>query len=196
VIERAERARALRQVPAFAALGDEELRGLLACLRWRELAAGEALYRQGEPGDRLAILAAGALVATVALARGGDCELGRVAPGGIVGEMVCLDPAPRSATVVATEPSVVAELGRDGLTGLRLGAPRAYAAVMRAVLEIVGRRLRELDDRIDLELGGAPTEARAPAPPAPAAAPAGDAAPPRPHRDGFRGLLDRILGGS
>ncbi|MBN1605324.1 MAG: cyclic nucleotide-binding domain-containing protein [Polyangiaceae bacterium] len=149
-----ERLAALRRVPAFSGLDDSALAGLGVCLRWREFGAGQALYRQGEPGDSLAIVASGALLVTVALQHGGQYDLAYVTAGGIVGEMVCFDPAPRSATVKAVEPTVIAELSRDGLTGLRGGAPKVYAAVMKAVLQVVGSRLRQMNHRIDHEQNG------------------------------------------
>jgi CRP-like cAMP-binding protein len=153
-----QRSVALRQVPAFSGLDDNALGALQVCLRWREFAAGQRLYRQGEAGDSLALVAAGALSVTVSIQSGEPYELARVSAGGMVGEMVCVDPAPRSATVAAVEPTVIAELSRDGLTGLRSGAPKVYAAVMRAVIQVVGSRLREMNRRIDDEQGGAEAE--------------------------------------
>jgi CRP-like cAMP-binding protein len=160
------------------------------------------LYRQGEAGDSLAFVVSGALVVTVAPETGGEYELGRVTTGGIVGEMVCIDPAPRSATVTAVQPTLIAELRRDGLTALRSGAPKVYSAVMRAVIRVVGLRLRELDGRIDTELEGSAGErskgAQAQAPMAESVpVSTGHAAGDLPKkRDGFLGLIDRLLGTS
>lgn len=38
--------------------------------------------------------------------------------GDSVGEMACLDPAPRSASVVATAPSVIYEMHRNTLAAM------------------------------------------------------------------------------
>jgi CRP-like cAMP-binding protein len=202
MLSESERMSALRRGRAFGGLDDAALVGLRACLRWRELGTGETLYRQGDCGDALAIVASGMLAATITLQRGGQYELGRIAPGSIVGEMVCVDPAPRSATVTAMEPTVIAELGRDALTALRNGAPKVYAAIMRAVIQVVGLRLRELDYRIDAELGGGTATDSGTAPGLAAGAKKRSASPlsvaqaPAKKRDGFLGLIDRILGTS
>jgi CRP/FNR family cyclic AMP-dependent transcriptional regulator len=213
-----ERVAALRRVPAFSGLDDSAFAGLGVCLRWREFGAGQALYRQGEAGDSLAVVASGALLVTVALQGGGPYDLAYVTAGGIVGEMVCVDPAPRSATVTAVEPTVVAELSRDGLTGLRYGAPKVYAAVMKAVLQVVGSRLREMNHRIDAEVHGRTPEpdvdrptldaisvdrltlerlsAAGASPPSQAGdrPPRSGAAGAPKKRDGFKGLIDKLLG--
>ena len=205
MLTQTERLRALRRVRAFAGLDDSAMAGLEACLKWREFGTGDTLYRQGDSGDSLAIVASGMLAATIALQRGGQYELGRIAPGGIVGEMVCVDPAPRSATVTAVEPTVIAELGRDALTAVRSGAPKVYAAIMRAVIQVVGLRLRQLDYRVDVELAGTsagpPEESTAAAPrstagSAAAALPRSVSGPISKRRDGFLGLIDKLLGES
>jgi len=197
-----QRVAALRRVPAFSGLDDSALAGLGVCLRWREFSTGQALYRQGEPGDSLAIVASGALLVTVALQRGGQYDLAYVTAGGIVGEMVCFDPAPRSATVTAVEPTVIAELSRDGLSGLRGGAPKVYAAVMKAVLQVVGSRLREMNRRIDDEVNGRAMEPAVDRPtldaisierPTLDGVSAAGAPLTSKKRDGFRGLIDKLL---
>ena len=204
MLTQGDRMLALRQVPAFAGLDHTAMAGLLVCLRWRQFGDGEPLYRQGEAGDSLAIVVSGTLVVTVGLEKGGEYELARVMSGGIVGEMVCIDPAPRSATVTAVGPTLIAELKRDGLTALRSGAPRVYSAIMREVIRVVGLRLRELDHRIDVELGGKPGQMSKTKGLAAQASPALQATPsmrqgvgdlPK-KRDGFMGLIDRLLGSS
>lgn len=163
--ERFERMARLRRVPMLASLTDADLAGLVACLRWRDLRTGDVLYRQGEAGDTMAFVVSGALNARIHLKRGGEYEIGPVAAGSLVGEMACIDPATRSATVVALEPSTVAEIGRDALTnGLRAGSPAAYSTIVRGVARIVAERLRVLDERIDAEIHDTGPSVPAPAP--------------------------------
>jgi CRP/FNR family transcriptional regulator len=164
------RAADLRRVPVFATLDDATLGSLARCLRWRPVRVADALYRQGDPGDSMAFVLEGELVARVHLDHGGELEIETIPVGGIVGEMVCFEPALRSATVAAAVPSVVAELGRDALVGLRLGAPEVYARLVRRVITVVAARLRQVNDRIDAELEdealriGAPLTTELPAP--------------------------------
>ena len=89
-------------------------------------------------------------------------ELSRAGVGSFVGEMACLDPSPRSATVEAITPCVVGELSRDAVKTLQTVAPRAASAIVGAVIRVVVQRIREVDARIDEAL--APPPAGAPEP--------------------------------
>lgn len=142
----------LRRVPIFASLDEATLVSLSRCVRRRVIRVADALYREGDPGDSMAFVLEGELVARVHLDHGGELEIETIAVGGVVGEMVCFEPARRSATVAAVAPTVVAELGRDALAGLRLGAPEIYARLARRVIDVVSKRLRQVNDRIDAEL--------------------------------------------
>jgi CRP-like cAMP-binding protein len=183
-----ERPQALRRLPLFEKVDDASMRQVLMCIRFRVLNRGDTLYKEGEAGDSMGIVLEGTLVAKSKLKRGGDFELERTSVGGLVGEMVCVDPAPRSATVTAMQQSVIAELNRDGLMALRAGAPKVYALLMRNIIAVVSRRLRAVDDRIDAELGpvGAPPKQKA--------APKRQADEKPASTDGFAGFLDRLLG--
>ena len=70
------------------------------------LAAGTTLIEEGEEGDALFVILEGA-----ASVRRKDTVVATVGPGAWFGELALLDGEPRSATVVATEPTTVAVLG-------------------------------------------------------------------------------------
>ncbi len=121
--------------------------------------------------------------------------------GEVVGEMACIDPAPRTATVTAAGTSVVAELSRDALDALRTSAPGVFARIVGRVIVDVTRRLRELEGRLsEGPPGSTRPKTEAPAvgtkgarsPSAPSAST--DAAPPVEAQEGFGGFLDRIRG--
>lgn len=180
-----ERREGLRGVAAFSRLPPPDLDTLLTCLRWRTLGPGDVLFREGEYGDALVVVAEGTLAVQV---RQGDVpvEVARVGRGELVGEMACVDPAPRSATLVALSPVVVAELSRDALRALRGGAPAVSAVVVGAVIREVTRRLREIEGRVDREV--VPPSR----PPPPSAAPPGVGK--GPERSGLQRLFDRVRG--
>lgn len=79
-------------------------------------------------------------------------EIARLDQGSVLGEMFCIDPAPRPVTIMASSPATVLELGRDDLTRMRQDSPRAAAALISAVFSETLRRLRRLDDRVEREL--------------------------------------------
>lgn len=132
------------------------LNTLASCLRWRALPAWTVLYREGDPGDSMVFVTDGELVASVRHDDGTDVEVEHCLVGGTLGEMASLDPAPRSATVTAIAPSVVAELSRDALAALELAAPDIASRIVSGVIQAVTRRMRQLEARLEQEILAAP----------------------------------------
>jgi CRP/FNR family cyclic AMP-dependent transcriptional regulator len=154
----------LRKTAIFRSLDGSDFNALTMCLRVRQCAAGTLLFREGEPGQSMMIVAAGTLVATVRRSDGEEQEINRMGPCETIGEMAFLDPAPRSATVRAVTEAAYYELDDDGLATLRRRAPTAAAALVWATLRDVTRRLRRIDRLIQHELGrrrgGPPSQPR------------------------------------
>ena len=92
--------RLLRDVPMFALLPLTMLERLASRLIPMLVPAGEVLMREGEPGDRFYIVASGALDVSSAGRR-----IGTSRAGDGIGEIALLRQLPRTATVVASEPS-------------------------------------------------------------------------------------------
>jgi len=69
------------------------------------LAAGETLFKAGDPGDCMFVLLEGALSVNV-----GDTVVEHSERGAIVGEMALFDHSPRAATVTASQPSTLVKL--------------------------------------------------------------------------------------
>lgn len=103
-VEREELAR----LPFFKGLEPAELDRILPRLFTVHVKAGDAVFREGDPGDRYFIV------------RGGEAEVAvagrtvtRIGPGAGFGEMALLYGRPRSATVTATTDLSLAALGRS-----------------------------------------------------------------------------------
>lgn len=109
----------------------------------RRVRVGEVLFREGEPGETLVVVASGRFRVEV---QGG--EVGEIGAGDTIGEMTALDPAPRSATVVAVQDSEVCEVDRRTLESLCRSRADVYVAVLRGVIALVARRVEETDERI------------------------------------------------
>ena len=63
-----------------------------------ELADGQILFHEGEPGNELYILAEAEVAISISLPDGTEHQIARFAPGDFFGEMSIFDDAPRSAT--------------------------------------------------------------------------------------------------
>jgi len=124
----------------FGELDAPALGELQAALSWQHLAAGEVLFRQGDPGDALYIVINGRLSATVADDHGRATPVGEVRRGETVGEVGLLTVSPRSATVTAARDTDVVRLSQTTFEQLHVQYPR----VMIQLSRIIARRTRRL----------------------------------------------------
>ena len=144
---------AVRRVPFLARLSPASIEALVSLLGARRLGEDEVLYKEGDPGDALMMVVSGRLSVRVrSTASTQDAEVAAVYPGEVVGEMACVDPGPRSATVVATEITQVLELTRSTMRVLMSNAPEVAVAVHGAVIQLLSRRLRDTNSRIEAEM--------------------------------------------
>jgi CRP-like cAMP-binding protein len=116
----------LARCPLFAHGSRAMLEHLAGTLRRRRFRRGEVIMHQGDPGDALHIVAAGAVKILLPSAEGEEAIIATLRPGDYFGELALLDGAPRSATATALEASDTLVLPRsvfvellDTLPGLR-----------------------------------------------------------------------------
>jgi CRP-like cAMP-binding protein/di/tricarboxylate transporter len=104
----------LTRVPLFATLGRVELAKLAAYLEPVAVDTGHEVFRQGDPGDSLYIVAEGALGVFVTAPDGrSPLRIGALAPGDLFGEMALFTGEPRSATIRAERASTILKLPRE-----------------------------------------------------------------------------------
>lgn len=142
----------LRQVRLFEAMSESERAGLARFMRERSFANGDTVCLRGAPGDTMFVILQGAFSVVVQGKTSETLEIARVERGEVLGEMFCIDPSPRPATVLAVGPTKVLEMGRDDLARMRREAPKSAAALITAVFREIVRRLRRVDDRVEREL--------------------------------------------
>lgn len=129
---------ALRSAPIFEKIAPQGLAELAHASLEDEFAPDETLCIEGEPGNEVFILLTGE-VKILKRDGAGERFIGTEKAGGFIGEMAVLDPAPRSATLVA---------GDDGARALRLNGDAFRDALNRdptiaaSVLRTLAQRLR------------------------------------------------------
>ena len=104
---------ALRALPFFRGLEPTELDRVARRLETVRVRAGDAVVREGEPGDRYYVIRQGQAEVTI-----GGRALGRLGPGAGFGEIALLFGRPRSATVTASTDLVLASLRRPDFAWL------------------------------------------------------------------------------
>jgi CRP/FNR family cyclic AMP-dependent transcriptional regulator len=128
---------------AFAAgLDATELELLHGALKREMLNATEVLFREGDRGDRLYLLARGKLAIVLRSAGGARCVM-TYGPGAMLGEASLLEGARRPATATAAEDSVVYSLSRAALDSLATEHPAAVNKVLLNLGKHLSERLRE-----------------------------------------------------
>src|SRR5262249_36605332 len=115
--------RLLQRVPMLRQLPLCTCEELAADLRRRSVAAGTEVIRQGDRGDLFYILEAGRVEVEV-----DGTTIRELAPGEGFGEIALIRDSPRTATVRAVEPSVVAEIQREPFLSAVMGRPEAALA--------------------------------------------------------------------
>lgn len=131
-----DKALALRSAPLFAALSAETLLPVAALCTETRLAPDEVLFAAGEMGDAMYVIVDG----EVRVVRDRQA-IARLGPGECVGEMAALDWEPRSATVIASEPSLLIRLGRNELMDLL----RDHPQLVRSLAMVLADRIRNMN---------------------------------------------------
>jgi NTE family protein len=116
----------------------EPVRGALAAeCAWLSLPGGAILFEEGDAGDALYLLVAGALGVRVR-EDGIDTLIAEIRPGETTGEMALLSGEPRSATIVALRDSELLRLDKEDFNRVIARDPQA----MLSLVAMLVRRLR------------------------------------------------------
>ncbi|MGO8995046.1 MAG: Crp/Fnr family transcriptional regulator [Polyangiaceae bacterium] len=111
----------------------------------RTFAAGEALFREGEPAKEAFLLQEGR-VRLLKRVRMVERSLMVVRPGDLFGESALLDATPRNSTAVALTDGIALALGRDTFRGLLEGHP----TIAMRVIDQLTLRVRDAEDQIEI----------------------------------------------
>ena len=103
-------------------------------LEWVEVAGGQTLMRQDEPGDAMFLVISGRLRAYVPGDDGQPRALREMARGQVIGELSLITDAPRSATVLALRDSVLVRLGKPAFLRLLAGNGELTLAMTRQIV--------------------------------------------------------------
>lgn len=134
----------LDRIDLFAGLGETELGALQQSSRARNYPAGAVVVNEGDEGHSLFIVQKGALKAYCMDDKGREVTLSLLDPGDYFGELALLDSAPRSASVVTIEPSLLLQI--PGTAFLEL--IDRYPTCRQAILRNLSARIRHLTDSV------------------------------------------------
>ncbi len=134
----------LGRVPAFEALGPEDLQQVAQVAVPRRFSAGQVIFREGDESDTCYVVAGGHARALREHGDGRTIALARFGPGDIFGELAMFDDERRSATVEALDDlHALAILGHDMRRLMR-----EHPDISVKLVIALGRRLRAANERL------------------------------------------------
>ena len=142
----------LRKVPLFAELPDADLQRLCSMIKEVNLAPGEALFAEGDPGEEAYVIAEGE-IEIVKISSGRDVLLAVRASGDVIGETALLEMAPRNATARARGACKLLAIHKTLLDELVQGSASAARIMFFTVLarwRATGAMLRQSEKMAQL----------------------------------------------
>lgn len=149
-----ERVGILSEAPLFSVLHPVDLQSLAGKFHPIRYRKGDVIFREGEPTERLFLIAEGTVKLSIASPTGQEHMIGVLGRGQIFGELAVIDRGPRAMDARAMEDSRVYALEADVFWTMLESRP----ALARRLLELMARRLRRADQATqDLVFFDAPT---------------------------------------
>ena len=136
----------LRQVPMFRDVEPARLKLLAFASERVRFEPGQRLFSQGDVADAAYVILEGSVDVLLNGATG-DLAVARLNRDALLGEMGVLADAPRSASIVAAEPTVALKIDKSVFLELLKQFPQMAMAVMRELavrLEGMTERLQQL----------------------------------------------------
>jgi CRP/FNR family transcriptional regulator, cyclic AMP receptor protein len=121
-------------VPELADVQDRYTALLRKAGESEERSAGEAVFLEGEPAERMYVVDSGSVSLMI-----GDRVLEIVGPGGVFGELAVIDRAPRSASAVAAADTTLVAIDKRRFWFLVQETPYFAQIVMRLMADRLRR---------------------------------------------------------
>jgi CRP-like cAMP-binding protein len=138
----------LRRIKMLAEVDERLLASLLTYLEVVKVAPFGTVVNKGEHGDALFMVLEGEVRARVMIG-GKESTLTTMGVGECFGELAVVDQGPRSADVIANQPSVLIKVSEAALRKMFAEAPALAAPFMLALTKVIAKRVRVLTKRYE-----------------------------------------------
>ncbi len=138
----------LKRSALFADFTEEQIQEMASVFTPCDLSRDEYLFKQGDMGNFMVIISSGIMELEIDDSKGARVFTKTLEPFDIVGEMTCLDPAPRSGSIKAQTDSEVLVLDRPSVEQLKNNYPKTYSKLLRTIWKRVSSRLNLTNDAI------------------------------------------------
>ncbi len=127
----------LAQSTLFKNVATSDLSALVSTMQPESFAAGQLVFRKGDPGDKLYLIVSGKLRIYASDPMGDEITLAFFERARVFGDFALLDEQPRSASAEAVEPLDVLALTRAELVAFLPAHPAIGQAMLRNLVERV-----------------------------------------------------------
>lgn len=138
----------LKKISFFDTLSDDELNEVLALTKQEDFKEGDSIFSEGDTGDKLFIIIAGAVRISKNIPGMGEEALSILRTGDYFGEMALIEDITRSADATAHEGSSVITISKEDLQSLMEKNREMGYKILTKFVETLSRRLRETNDKL------------------------------------------------
>jgi len=141
-------AEVIKGLAPFDGLDDGEVTEIARIVEQQNVKAGEAVFKEGDPGDTLYIVQSGLVKITTVISEGVEKTLIEVRDGGVFGELALLDTEFRSACAIADRDTQLVLLQREALTAIADAHPALGVKIFGSLCRTVTQRLRDTTEAL------------------------------------------------
>ena len=127
----------------FSLLDTGEIEKIINSFQLTEVEEGKALFKEGDEGNEFYIVKSGKVAVSIRHSDGVEREIVELKEGDFFGEMSIFENAPRSATCLAKEKSVLLKMKAEDFFKLIKSFPSVAIKIMYRMLNITTKRLRD-----------------------------------------------------
>lgn len=138
----------LLSLPIFDTMNVDELSLLAKHMSYVQLQRGEHLFVEGDKGDFMGFVVQGLLEVIKRNDHGENIVIARLTKGNSIGEMALIDKSPRSATVIAKQPTIMVTLTARGFDMLTEKSPTLGVKVIQRVARLLSLYMRRTSSRL------------------------------------------------
>lgn len=138
----------LTNLPVFNSFDDDELTLLARHMSYVQLNKGEFLFVEGDKGTFMGFVLRGLLEVFKTIETGESVIIARLTKGSPIGEMALIDKSPRSASVLATQPTTLITLTDKGFDLLMEKSPALGVKVIQKIARLLSLNMRRTSSRL------------------------------------------------
>lgn len=135
-------------IPIFDSLKSDELRLVTRYMNLLDVAEGDVVFKEGDPGSYVCFVVDGTLEVIKGAGTGHQIVIATLGRNRSIGEMAVIDDFPRSATVRARNPGTLLILTREGFESILDDHPRTGVKILKGLARLLSQNLRKTSSRL------------------------------------------------